>query len=89
MLQALWVLRALHWFCYGASKGSCEDGHLGAAQSHNRQQAAAAALEDGAHSAEQPLLAALPGQVIGHSICRLHHHCSTNKQRVSTAAAFS
>ncbi len=70
-----------------AQQGLGEEGHLGAAQSHNRQQAAAAALEDGAHSAEQPLLAALAGQMIGHSICRLHHHCSTDQQRASTTDA--
>ena len=50
--------------------------HLSAPQGHNRQQAAAAALQDGAHSVEHPLLPAFPGQVIGHPICGLHHHCS-------------
>ena len=50
--------------------------HLSAPQGHHRQQAAAAALQDGAHSVEHPLLPAFPGQVIGHPIRSLHHHCS-------------
>ena len=62
--------------------------HLSAPQGHHRQQAAAAALQDGAHSVEHPLLPAFPGQVIGHPICGLHHHCSIT-QRSSQACMWT
>ena len=51
-------------------------GHLSAAQGYDGKEASPAALEDGAHSAQKPLLPTLPGKMVRHAICGLHHNCT-------------
>ena len=69
---------------YISADSACKDAewckagqrHLSSAQGHYREEAAAAALQDGAHSTQKPLLPTLSWKVIGHPVCGFDHNCS-------------
>ena len=60
--------------------------HLCSSKSNNRQQDSATSSEDASNLLNKALLPLVPGQVLGHSIGRLHNDCNVDKQVTAVRA---